>query len=113
MDYVILIPFKEVYDIQKYAIEHNVTKYTGMYLPNRGYQPRKFIIVIEEMEKPELNHSTIGGYYFTSLEELQKYRKILFNDWKNPSVYRQLLNGDYILFGANINEPICIRKKIL
>ena len=113
MNYIIVIPFSGMFDIEKYARENNVKKYTGAYLPCRGpHYPEKFLIIIEEMDNPELNHSTLGGYYFKDLQELLSYRKILFNDWKNPSVYWKLTNGDYILFGANINEPICIKKTL-
>ena len=108
MDYIVIIPFAHTEDVDRFAREHNVKKYTGMYLPARGINcPKKFLIVIEEVEE-QLIFSTIGGYYFKDLNSLNSFRRIAFKN--KVSIYWKLTNGDYILFDANIKEPLGIHR---
>ena len=49
--FVVLIPFKHIEDINKFAKKYNVKKYTDIYLGSRGKDhPKKFVMVIEEWD---------------------------------------------------------------
>ena len=108
MEYVILIPFHNVYDIKKFAIQNNIKHYNIMYLPARGKEyPKKFLIVIENTDK-QFTFSTIGGFYFKELNELEKFKKTFL---KNKTfIHWKLTNGDYILFNVDIDKPLGIHK---
>lgn len=117
---VILIPFEHTEDIDRFAREHNVKKYTGIYLPDRGIKyPKKFIIVIEswnEYDIPkEINDSFYNqdwslGYGSNDVNELKEIEKEVksLESWNNPYIYWKLTNGNYIYFSANIEKPLLI-----
>lgn len=110
MDYIIIIPFGHTEDVDKYAREHNVTKYTGMVLPERGPQhPKKFLIVIEEMEK-DSNINFISGNYCKTLEDVKFFAPHMYKNYDNPYVYWKLIDEGYIFFGANVTVPFIILK---
>jgi len=110
MDSIIIIPFNHTQDVDKYAREHGVTKYTGMVLPDRGKNhPKKFLIVIEEMENPP-DIITLKGCYCKTLEDVKYFAPHMYNNYRNPYVYWKLIDGNYIFFGANVNVPFKILK---
>ena len=117
---VILIPFKHTEDIDKFARKHNVKKYTGIYLPDRGIKhPKKFIIVIEQWnicDMPEgmwsnfYNQDWSLGYGFNDINELKEIKSLKnwdnpSKEWNNPYVCWKLISGNYIYFSANIEKP--------
>lgn len=110
MDCIIIIPFDHTEDVDRYAREHNVTKYTGMVLPERGpLYPKKFLIVIEEMENPP-NIITLKGCYCKTLEDVKYFAPHMYKHSDNPYVYWRLTDGKYIFFGANVKLPFKILK---
>ena len=110
MDYIIVIPFAHTEDVDRFAREHNVKKYTGMYLPARGTDyPKKFLIIIEEMENPP-DIITLKGCYCKTLEDVKYFAPHMYKNSRDPYVYWKLIDGNYIFFGANVNVPFKILK---
>ena len=104
-------------DIGKFAREHNVKKYTDIYLPSRGIKyPKKFIIVIEKWDTSDMpegmlksffNQDWSLGYGSNNINELKEIEKEVKSSksWNNPYIYWKLTNKNYIYFSANIEKP--------
>ena len=116
-NFVVLIPFKHIEDINKFAKKYNVKKYTDVYLCSRGKNhPKKFIMVIEEWDIPKKmwknfsNQDWSLGYGSFNIDELKEIEKNIkpFKTWDNPYIYWKLINKGYIFFSANINKPLLI-----
>jgi len=115
--FVILIPFEHTADIDKFARDYNIKKYTGMCLPSRGIKhPTKFIIVIEQWNIYDIPENIWKNFYkqdwsigygSNNINELKKIDKETKSsrNWDNPYVYWKLTNGNYIYFSANIEKP--------
>ena len=117
---VILIPFEHTEDIDRFARKHNVKKYTGIYLPDRGINhPKKFVIVIEAWDNKDIPKEIKESFYHQNwrlgygsdniniLKEINEEDKHI-RKWDNPYVFWKLISGKYILFSANIEKPLFI-----
>lgn len=98
MSDILLIPFNHCWEVDQYAKQHNIKKYTGMLVPARGKDyPKKFLIVIQEKieNKPSF---VCDGLFFDTFETMQYVKNIVSK--LEPVISWKLIDGNYILIRA-------------